>query len=98
MVIEIREDKQIKGVNIHTPHKKISSYSHMNKQHDNEGDRLSMFADDSSTMTTSTEQVFYARENIHTYEKASCSELHEGKTKIIKLEKAIKKNTTLMAL
>ena len=35
MEIEIREDKQIKGVNIHTPHKKISRYSNMNKKHDN---------------------------------------------------------------
>ena len=43
-----------------------------------------MFADDISTITTSTEQVLYARENIHTYEKASCSELHEGNTKISK--------------
>ena len=54
IAIEIREDKQIKEANIHTPHKKISSYSHMNKQHDNEDDRLSMFDDDSSTITTST--------------------------------------------
>ena len=70
----------------------------MNKQHDNEDDRLSMFAHNSSTITTSTDQVFYARENINTYEKASCSELHEGKTKIIKLGKAIKKNITQATL
>ena len=70
----------------------------MNKQQDNEDDRLSMFAGDSSTITTSTEQFFYAKENIHTYEKASCSELHEGKTKIIKLGKAIKKNITQATL
>ena len=50
MSIEISEDKQIKGVNIQTPHKNISSYSHIKKQHDNEDDRLSMFADDSSTI------------------------------------------------
>ena len=31
-------------------------------------------------------------------EKASCSELHEGKTKIIKLGKAIKKNITQATL
>ena len=67
MGIEIREDKQIKGVDILTPHKKISSYSHMNKQHDNKDDILSMFADDISTITTSADQVLYARENIHTY-------------------------------
>ena len=35
MEIEIREENQIKGVNIQTPHKNISSYSHMNKQQDN---------------------------------------------------------------
>ena len=70
----------------------------MNKQHDNEDDRLSMFADDNSTITTSTEQVFYARENIHTYEKASCSELHEGNTKIIKLGKSTRKNITQATL
>ena len=40
MEIEIRKYKQIKGVNIHTPHKNISSYSHMNKKHNNEDDRL----------------------------------------------------------
>ena len=44
-------DHLIKGVNIHTPHKKISNYSHMNKQHDNEDDRLSIFADNISTIT-----------------------------------------------
>ena len=54
----------------------------MNKQHDNEDDKLSMFADDRSTITTYTDQVFYARENIHTYDKVSCSELHKRKTKI----------------
>ena len=98
MAIEIIEDKQIKGVNTQTPHKKISSYSHMNKQHDNEDDRLSMFADGSSTITTSIDQVFYARENIHTYEKAPCSELHEGKTNIIKQGKEITKNITQATL
>ena len=30
MAIEIREDKQIKGVNIHKTHKEISRYSHIN--------------------------------------------------------------------
>ena len=47
-----------------------------------------MFADDSSTIITSTEQIRSARENILIYKKASCSELHEGKTIIIKLGKA----------
>ena len=70
----------------------------MNKQHDNEDDRLSMFDDDSSTITTYTEQVFYAKENLYTHEKVSCSELHEGKIKIIKLGKAIKKNITQATL
>ena len=49
------------GDNIQTPHKKISSYRHMNKQHDNEDNILSMFADGRSTITTSTYQVLYSR-------------------------------------
>ena len=53
-----------------------------------------MFADDSSTIITSLEQIHAAREAIFKYEKASCSELHEGKTVVIKLEKSQKKEIT----
>ena len=74
------------------------SYSHHNSQRDNEDGRLSMFADNSSTITTTPDQVKAAREDIHTYKKASCSKLHEGKTLIIKLGKARSKHVTVATL
>ena len=63
----------------------ITSYIHNEEQPDNKDDRLSMFADDSSIITKNAHQTQQARRNMKTYEKSSGSQLHEGKTKIIKL-------------
>ena len=49
-----------------------------------------MFADNSSTDTSSAEQEHSARENIHTHEKAAWSELQKRKAMVIKLGKAQK--------
>ena len=73
---------------------KITSYSNHNKQQDNNNDRLSMSADESSTITTDATQVRPTRENIHTYEKVSGSQLHEEKTIVIKLGSVRQKNIT----
>ena len=74
--------------------KTITSLSHHNNQSDNTDDRLSMFANDSSTIITKIQHIQVARECIHNYEKGSCSELHEGKTKIMQLGKAREKTLT----
>ena len=47
-----------------------------------------------STIATDTTHVRSARENIHSYEKVSCSQLYEGKTTVIKLGKARTENVT----
>ena len=70
----------------------------VNSQPDNKDDRLSIFEDESSTITTRESEVKAARENIHSYERAFTSELHEGKTTIIKLGKARKKQVTHASL
>ena len=72
--------------------KKIISYSNHHNQTDNIDDRLSMFANDSPTIVTSSTQVPPARENIHTYKKVTSFRLYEGKTIITKLGKAHKMN------
>lgn len=89
MAIEMRDDGQIIGVNpLSLGERKITSHSNHNNQIDNIEDRLSMFANDSSTIITKSSQLRPARENIHSYEKASNSKLYESRTIIIKLGKA----------
>ena len=88
MAIEIRDNQHIQGVKIKTPIREITSHSHKQKQTNNKDDRISMYADDSSTIITTKDQVKTAKEDIHNYEKASCSKLNENKTKLIKLGKA----------
>ena len=72
MGIEMRKDTHIKSITLPKITKTITSRIHEEKQQDNEYDRLSMFADDSSTIITSTKQVLSARENTSIYKKASC--------------------------
>ena len=72
MAIEMREDSKIKGINLATSTKSIMSFSHKEKQKCNKDDRISIFADDSLTMTTSVEQIKAAGENIFT-----CKKLHD---------------------
>ena len=88
MAIKMRQDTAMNGVT--PPHKKqiITSFSRINNQPDNIDDRLSMFANNSSIITTQESKVKTAREKIHSYEKKSTSMLHEGKSIIIKLGKA----------
>ena len=98
MAIEVREKPHIKGVQPPLNTKPTTSYSNHNYQRNNKDDRLSMFADNSSTITMTMDQVRAAQEDIHTYQKTSCSELHEGKTLIIKLGKARTKHVTSRTL
>ena len=91
MPIEIRDDKNIKGTTLNERDERITSVSNKNNQKDNADDRLSMFADVSSIITTSIKHLSAARENIFTYEKDSALELHKGKTLIIKIGKARQK-------
>ena len=72
----------------------VTSNSNHHAQQDYDNDGLSMFADESSMITTTETQVKATCKNIHTHEKTSCSKLHEGKTLIIKLGKAQTKNIT----
>ena len=72
----------------------ISSYSQKEKQKDSIDDRISMFADDSSTLTAKTEQIRVARNIIGDFERASGSKLHDGKTMILKLGKTRRKALT----
>ena len=78
MAIEMRQDTAMTGVTPPHTTQTITSFSRINNQPDNKDDRLSMFADDSSTITTRESEVKAARENNHLYKKASTSKLHEG--------------------
>ena len=71
MVIEMQEDKQMTRINPDKEHKKITCHINHNKQLNNKDDRLSIFADNSSTITTEARHMGSARENICAYEKAS---------------------------
>lgn len=62
----------------------ISSLSNKEKQKDYIDDRLLMYADDSSTFITTTDQIGRARKNIHTYKKSLCSKLYDGNKIIMK--------------
>ena len=63
----------------------ITSHSHIQDQKDSKDDRISMFADDSATAVGKSEQIVEAREIIRTYEKATGSKLHEGKTMVYRM-------------
>ena len=83
MAIEIRKEKAIKGIELANRNEHLNSVSNKNRQPDNINDRISLIADDSSTIITDINQISVVRENRHQCEKRSGSELHEGKTKII---------------
>ena len=74
MSIKIREDTEMRGISLGNPTKRVLSFSHKERQQDNEDEMLSLFSDDSQTTTTSTEQIKAARESIFTYKISSCSE------------------------
>jgi hypothetical protein len=63
----------------------ISSHSHRQKQNDTNDDRISMYADDSSTFVALTDMIKKAREIIKRYEKTTAGKLHDGKTLMMKL-------------
>ena len=63
----------------------ISSHSHRQKQNDTNDDRISMYADDSSTFVALTDMIKKAREIIGRYEKTTAGKLHDGKTLMMKL-------------
>ena len=88
MAIEMRQNILLKGVQPPVTDMTITSYSYLHQQPDNSDDRLSIFGDDSSTITTNPAQVQETREDIYTYKKASSSELYVRKTIIIKLGKS----------
>ena len=94
MAIEMRIDQQMNGVKPPEETKTITSFSKHTNQTDILDDILSMFTDDSSTIASKSSKVLIARENIHSYEKASTSKLHGGKIIIIKLSKERTKNVT----
>ena len=83
MAIEIRKEKAIKGIELANRNERLNSVSNKNRQPDNIDDRISLFADDSSTIITDINQISVVRENIHQYEKGSGLELYEGQIKII---------------
>ena len=63
----MREDKQMTIINPDKEQKKITSYSNHNKQPDDKDDRLTIFVDISSTITTEVMHVISARETyMHT--------------------------------
>ena len=62
-------------------------HNHHNNHIDNHQDRISMFADDSSTFIRETKKIQTARQIIRQYEKATGARLHDGKTKILRLGK-----------
>ena len=72
----MREHNHMKWIN-----PKVHSHGHHKNQQDNKFD---------STIKASADQVLHVRENIHTYENSSCSELHTGKTSIRKSGKGEK--------
>ena len=71
--------------NNNTPTTTISSHSHRQKQTDTEEDRISMYADDSSTFIAQTRMIMKARVIIERYERATAGKLHDGKTIMMKL-------------
>ena len=94
MAIEMRDDETIKGVKIAAARIReittklttiIRSLIHKQTQGGNEDDRLSIFADDSATFVTATDQILPARINIGTYEGGTTAALHELKTTIMRL-------------
>ena len=102
MAIEMRESELIEGIKIREKEdrpegqerKKITSRSHHLKQEDTKDDRISMFADDSSTFVSQAGQIRAARNIILNYERATGGKLHEDKTKILKLGRTRKENMT----
>ena len=94
MAIEIRKEKAIKGIELTSRNKQINSVSNKDSQPDNIDDRISLFADDSSTIITEVKQIPVVRENIHQYEKGTGSALHEGKTKIIRIGSGRRRHLT----
>ena len=63
----------------------ISSHSHRQRQEDTEDDRISMYADDSSTFIAQAEKTGKAREIINKYERSTAGRLHDVKTILMKL-------------
>ena len=57
------------------------------RQRDTEEDRISMYADDSSTFKAWADMITCAREIIGRFEKASGGKLHDGKTIVMKIGK-----------
>ena len=94
MAVEMGDEKEMKGITLNERDQNITSVSNKINQKDNRDDRLSMFADDSSTIVVDVKQVRVVKECIYNYEKASTSKLHEGKTKVMKLGKARRRNIT----
>ena len=107
MAIEVRESRELNGIKM-IPEEKgdrprrsknsITSHSNYHKQKDSEEDKLSMFADDSSTFIAKTEQIVKTRGIISRYEKATGAKLHDGKTKILKLGRLRRKKLTAKSL
>ena len=87
-------DNKMNNDEINRIHSSTSSFSQNEEQPDNEDEMLSMFADDSYAIARNTDQMQKVWSNIQTYEKASGSQLHEGKNKMIKLDKARTNNET----
>ena len=56
---------------------------------------MTLFADDSTTIVTKVQEIGIARECMYNYEKSTAAELHEGKTKVMKIGRA--KNMRLSA-
>ena len=90
----MRNEEGMKAITLKDRDNNITSVSNKKGPKYNKDDRLPMFTDDSSTITTEIKYIKTARERINNYEKGSCSKLYEGKTKIIKLGKARRKNIT----
>ena len=65
----------------------VSSHSQRQKQQDTDDDRISMYADDSSSLISRPEQVRKAREIVSRYERATGGKLHEGKTMVMPIGK-----------
>ena len=92
MAIEMRDEKNMKGISLANRNNQITSVSNTYNQKDNNNYRIPMFANDSSTIIAEIKHIKIARENVYLYEKGSGSELHEGKTKILKIGKSKRKN------
>jgi hypothetical protein len=72
----------------------ISSHSHRQKQEDTEDDKISMYADDSSTFIAQVEKTGKAREIINNYERSTSGKLHDGKTILMKLGRTRRRDIT----